>query len=119
MTSPDNNPPNEENRKYPRLRKDVTVQFKLANSQDAYFEAMSENISMDGVLIEMINVDQSFIKGNFVEIALQGPPASVPVKVLGQIAWVNQMRFSYKIKMGIKILSLVDGSDEQMRRLLK
>jgi len=119
MTSPDNNPPNEENRKYPRLKKDVTVQFKLANSQNAYFEAMSDDISMDGVRIEMINTDQSFIKGNIVEIVLQGSPASVPVKVLGQIAWVKQMKFSYKIKMGIKVLSLIDGNDEHMRRLLK
>jgi len=111
--------PKEGKRKYPRLKKDVTIDFKLVNSLDEYQLGMSENISPEGVKLETIYVDKPLIEGQFMEMILKGAGDGEAIKVLGQIIWVDRMKFSFKTKMGIKLIFLLEGDAGKIKKLLK
>lgn len=118
-TSTEKKPPIENKRKYPRLKKDVSIDFKLANSLDEYQKGTTENISLEGIKLETIYVDQPLIEGQFMEMFLKGADDDETIKVLGQIIWVDRQNFSFKIKMGIKLIFLLDGDGEKIEKLLK
>jgi len=92
-TSKENKLPIVEKRKYPRLKKDVIINFKLANSPDEYQKGSSEDISLEGVKLETIYVDQPLIEGQFMEMFLKESEDGETIKVLGQIIWVDRKNF--------------------------
>jgi len=81
-------------RKYPRLKKDVNIEFKLVNSLDSYQKGKSEDISPEGVRLEAIHVDQPLIEGQYMEMILKGAGTDEAIKVLGQVVWVDREKLS-------------------------
>jgi len=109
----------EDKRKYPRLKKDVTVDFKLANSLDEFQKVKSENISSEGVKLETFYVDQPLATGQFMEMFLKEAEDGEAINVLGKIVWVDRKKFSLKTQIGIKLIFLSDGDAEKIKKLLK
>jgi len=112
-------PSTEDKREYPRLKKEVMIDFKLANSPDEYRRGKSENISLEGVKLETVYVDQPLIEGQFMEMFLKEAEDDEAIKVLGKIIWVDRKKFSFKKGVGIKLLCLLEGDAKKMEKLLK
>ena len=109
----------ERKRKYPRLKKDVIIDFKLVNAPGDYQMGKSVDVSSTGVKLEAVCTDRPPVKGQFIEMVFKGDRPGEEVKTLGEVMWMNQMRFSLNTKMGIKLIFLSAGDAEKIKKLLK
>ena len=111
--------PTDGKRKYPRLKKDVIIDFKMVNAPGEYQMGKSVDVSPEGIKLEAVCTDQIPVEGQFIEMVLKGDRPGEEIKVLGQIMWVQHMRFSFNTKIGIKLVFLSDGDAEKVKKLLK
>lgn len=105
-----------EQRLYPRFKKEITVSWRDASSNDTYKESSVIEISEGGFRIELKEERKI---GENLEVTINDPYEPYnPIVVLGCISWIKKRDEDSCLEAGIKITHLSDKDRPRFSRLL-
>ena len=106
----------EEQRIYPRFKKEVTVSWRKASSDEKHEEGLASDICEGGFRIELKEERKI---GELLEFAINDPdePYS-PITLFGHICWIKKRDEDSGLEAGIKITELAEKDRPRFSRLL-
>lgn len=106
-------PYREERRKYPRLKKELSVKLRKMDSMEEHQEAVTKDTGLGGFSIGIDGKDAGFNVGDTVEIIISDKEArGEPIKAIGRVAWKSEAEDRQSYAIGV-MLTYIRKEDEK------
>lgn len=108
----------EEKRRFPRVRADFGVQYKIKDSRSALTKAISSNISEGGI---MMKIPKRLDIGTLLELRITLPSPHVTFNILGQVIYLldNYWDEYPPYRCGVVFLKLTKKKKEIIMKFVK
>lgn len=92
-----------ERRKYPRIKKDLIVNFRPVESLKECATSRTEDLSTDGLRIDITTLEHPPQLNQLLEITIKDPQEEEAVKAIGKIVWIRQKEKEKGFNAGVKL----------------
>jgi len=108
-----------ERREYPRLKRDLIVEFRRMDSMKNYHDSVVDDISAGGFKIEVAFGGRPLAINEVIEIAIRDPEQKDKViKAIGRVAWIKQKEDKHGHDMGVMLTYIKEEDKEKFRQYL-
>ena len=101
-----------ERRRYPRLKKDLLIGLRGAESLAEYKASVTENVSLGGIKMDLQSLEGLSVNQPVEVVIKDAKGKDDPIKALGRIAWMQSKEKPVRHEVGIHI-TYVQKKDQQ------
>ena len=110
----------QERRKYPRLKKDLIVEFRRMDSMESYEESAADDIGAGGFRVEVAFGGRPLSVNEVIELTLRDPQEKdKAIKAIGRVAWIKEKEDKHGHDMGVMLTHVKEEDRERFIGYLK
>lgn len=106
-------------RRYPRLKKNLIINFRRIESMEQYERGDTNDIGRGGFSADVAFLGKPFAVNQTVEVNIRDPQGKAePIKAIGRIAWVREKGNGHSHEIGIMLTYIKEDNKEQFLEYL-
>lgn len=107
-----------ERRRYPRLKKSLTVNFRPMESLAQYDSSITGNLSPEGLMLEMPPAENPPAINQLLEITISGHQGE-PIRAMAKVVWIRQKEDGTGLSAGVRLTYIREEDKEKFKMSLE